>query len=94
MRAYELDTAYQSLVWAGVFLMQEDVEKPEPKPVILPEYTDVRLTVPYSRNGLSLPIGAKGTIVDVYPQFGTYSIDFDEPFNCLETLSMKLVAPL
>jgi hypothetical protein len=92
MRASELDSAYQSPAWTGVFLMREDAEKPELR--MLPVYTDVKLARSYERDGLSLPAGAKGTIVDVYPQFGSYSVDFDEPFSCLETLSMTFVVPL
>lgn len=58
---------------------------------MMPIYTDVRLVKPYERNGLLIPRGAIGTIVDVYPEFSSYTVDFAEPYECAETVPMALV---
>jgi len=54
----------------------------------------MKLIQPYRRNGLTLPAGATGTIVKIYPQIEAYVVDFDWPFSVLEILPMNLVVPV
>lgn len=60
--------------------------------MLLPQFTNVTLLKAYDKDGLSLPAGASGTIVDVYPQFGCYMVEFFEPIQCVEALPTELVA--
>jgi hypothetical protein len=61
---------------------------------ILPEYSDVKLVKDYKRDELSLPAGAIGTIVDIYPDFKSYTVEFFDPIRVVETVAMTLVTPV
>jgi Domain of unknown function (DUF4926) len=62
---------------------------------VLPEYSDVILTVPYRREGKNtIPKGATGTIVEIYPKLHAYTVEFAEPCSCVETVAMTMVAPI
>lgn len=58
---------------------------------MLSQYTDVRLMTDYSRNGLALPVGTIGTILDIYPQYDSYMIEFD---GHVEMVPMKMVSAI
>jgi len=62
--------------------------------VFLPEFTDVILIEPYGVRDRSLPAGAKGTVLSVFPKTKTYTIEFFDPFRCVETVPVKIVASL
>jgi hypothetical protein len=55
----------------------------------LPEYSYVKLTRPFG----SMPKGAEGTILIVYPKTHTYMIEFFTPTRSLETVDMNMVEP-
>jgi hypothetical protein len=55
----------------------------------LPEYSYVKLIRPFG----SLPEGAEGTIVMIYPKTHTYMVEFFAPTRALETVDMNMVAP-
>jgi hypothetical protein len=61
---------------------------------ILPEFAHATLTEPYREGDRSLPAGAKGTVLSVFPKTKTYTIEFFEPIRCVETVPMKIVAQL
>jgi hypothetical protein len=73
----------------GSPLLQEDEATGVPKVETLPEYSYVKLIRPYR----SLPIGAEGTIVMVYPKTHTYMIEFFAPVRSLETVDVTMVEP-
>jgi hypothetical protein len=56
---------------------------------MLPEYSYVKLAHPFG----SLPKGAEGTIIMVYPKTHTYMIEFFSPARALETVDMNMVEP-
>ena len=60
----------------------------------LPEFANVILTEPYREGDRSLPTGAKGTVLSVFPKTRTYTIEFFEPVRCVETVPMKIVVQL
>lgn len=63
--------------------------------VVLPEYSDVKLTLPYRREGKkTIPKGAIGTIVEIYPKLHAYTVEFAEPYSCVETIAMMMVLPI
>jgi hypothetical protein len=64
-----------------------------PKMAVLPEYSEVKLIEAYSVNGVSLPRGAEGTIVDILSKHKSYTVEFHSPRWCVETLAMDLVEP-
>lgn len=68
-------------------VMREDA--PRSKMEILPEYSDVRLIQSFR----GLPKGAEGTIVMVYPETHTYTIEFFAPITSVETVDMNMVEP-
>jgi hypothetical protein len=61
---------------------------------ILPEFAYATLTKPYREGDVSLPAGAKGTVLSVFPESKTYTIEFFEPTRCVETVPMNIVAEL
>jgi hypothetical protein len=61
---------------------------------ILPEFAYAMLTEPYRVGDVSLPAGAKGTVLTVFPGTRTYTIEFFEPTRCVETVPMNIVAAL
>lgn len=69
--------------------LQEDDATGVPKVETLPEYSYVKLARPFR----SLPIGAEGTIIMVYPKTHTYMIEFFAPVRSLETVDMNMVEP-
>lgn len=62
--------------------------------VILSEFSYAILTKPYREGDVSLPAGAKGTVLTVFPETRTYTIEFFEPTRCIETVPMNIVAEL
>jgi hypothetical protein len=45
--------------------------------VVLPEYSDVKFTLPYRREGKkTIPKGAIGTIVEIYSKLHAYTVEF------------------
>jgi hypothetical protein len=61
---------------------------------ILAEFGYAILTKPYREGDVSLPVGAKGTVLSVYPRTRTYTIEFFEPIRTVETVPMNIVAEL
>ncbi len=55
----------------------------------LPEYSYVKLI----RAFRSIPEGAEGTILIVYPKTHTYMVEFFAPIRSLETVDMNMVEP-
>jgi hypothetical protein len=76
--------------------MERDVASASttPRMAILPEFAYATLTRPYRDGDRSLPIGAKGTVLSVFPKTQTYTIEVFEPVRCVETVPMKIVAQL
>jgi hypothetical protein len=76
--------------------MERDVasDRKKPRMAILPEFAYATLTEPYREGDRSLPIGAKGTVLSVFPKTKTYTIEFFEPVRCVETVHMKIVSQL
>jgi hypothetical protein len=83
-------------IWSGFgSILQEDapLRKSRERPVmVLPEYAYVILTKSY--RDADLPVGAKGTVLSVFPKTQTYTIEFFEPRRCVETVPMNIVAEL
>ena len=61
---------------------------------ILPEFAYVELIKPYRVGDVSLAAGAEGTVLSVFPETRTYTIEFFEPKRCVETVPMNIVAAL
>jgi hypothetical protein len=77
-------------------VMERDMasDRTKPRMAILSEFAYARLTEPYREGDRSLPAGAKGTVLSVFPKTKTYTIEFFEPVRCVETVPMKIVAEL
>lgn len=89
MRAIEL--------WSGYAAATRLVEDTPPRPIrrrqmILPEFAYAILIKPYKAGGISLPVGAKGTVLSVFPNTETYTIEFFEPVRTVETVPMNIVS--
>lgn len=73
----------------GQARLREDKVTGAPNVETLPEYSYVKLIRPFG----SLPEGAEGTIVMIYPKTHTYMVEFFAPTRALETVDMNMVAP-
>jgi hypothetical protein len=69
-------------------------DRTNPRMAILSEFAYATLTAPYHEGNHSLPVGATGTVLSVFPKTKTYTIEFFEPVRCVETVPMKMVAEL
>jgi hypothetical protein len=50
------------------------------------EFANVVLVAPLNTEGESLPVGAAGTIVEVFDDGRAYAVEFFEPRHCVVTV--------
>lgn len=91
MRAIEIWSGFESA-------LREDTPphraKKRQKVAIISEFACTKLIRPFLEGDVFLPVGAKGTVLSVFPKTQTYTIEFFEPRRCVETVPMNIVAEL
>lgn len=60
---------------------------------MLVQFTNVLLAQPYQFGGAALPKGASGTIVSVFPDTRSYTVEFFEPRHCIMSVPHDRLKP-
>ncbi len=58
---------------------------------VIPELTVVTLTKAVSYKSKTLPVGSRGTIVDIHDGGRAYEVEFDKPFFAVATVESDFI---